>query len=53
MKWFNYVVLEMADFYEIKKRQLQSEALGHPDFSDLEQRPFILDLDLSKEAIGY
>ena len=44
---------DLADFYELKKRLIQIKALGHPDFSDLAQRPFILGLDWSKEAIGY
>ena len=50
--WTKMTEQDLADFYELKKRLIQSEALGHPEFSDLAQIPFILGLDWSKEVIG-
>ena len=38
---------DLADFYKIKDKLINSEALASPDFSDLDKYPLIMGLDLS------
>ena len=42
---------DLADFYKIKDRLINSEALACPDFSDLDKYPLIMGLDFSIQAM--
>ena len=42
---------DLADFYKIKDRLINSEALACPDFSDLDKHPLIMGLDFSVQAM--
>ena len=42
---------DLADFYKIKDRLINSEALACPDFSDLDKYPLIMGLDFSVQAM--
>ena len=42
---------DLADFYKIKDKLINSEALASPDFSDLDKYPLIMGLDFSVQAM--
>ena len=42
---------DLADFYNIKAKLINSEALASPDFSDLDKYPLIMGLDFSIQAM--
>ena len=42
---------DLADFYDIKAKLINSEALASPDFSDLDKYPLIMGLDFSIKAM--
>ena len=42
---------DLTDFYNIKEKLINSEALASPDFSDLDKYPLIMGLDFSIQAM--
>ena len=42
---------DLTDFYKIKDKLINSEALASPDFSDLDKYPLIMGLDFSIQAM--
>ena len=42
---------DLADFYKIKDKLINSEALASPDFLDLDKYPLIMALDFSVKAM--
>ena len=42
---------DLMDFYKIKDKLINSEALASPDFSDLDKYPLIMGLDFSIQAM--
>ena len=49
--WTPMTEEDLADFYDIKVKLINSEALASPDFSDLDKYPLIMGLDFSVKAM--
>ena len=49
--WMPMSEEDLADFYKIKDKLINSEALASPDFSDLDKYPLIMALDFSIKAM--
>ena len=49
--WTPMAEEDLADFYNIKAKLINSEALASPDFSDLDKYPLIMGLDFSIQAM--
>ena len=49
--WMPMSEEDLADFYKIKDKLINSEALASPDFSDLDKYPLIMALNFSVKAM--